>query len=104
MRESGKIKNRNEVNKNNLTTSMPGIIDEKQTLNLDKLIEKISYQFDYEVNNIKLDNNDEMNSKMYYYSTETKSYRILNYNSFNDKLLPVYKIIPNKKNKKKSPI
>ena len=102
MRESGKIKNRNEVNKNNLTTSMPGIIDEKQTLNLDKLIEKISYQFDYEVNNIKLDNNDEMNSKMYYYSPEMKSYRILNYNSFNDKLLPVYKIIPNNKNKKKT--
>ena len=93
-------KNKKDSNNNDLTTAMPGIIDEKQTLNLDKLIEKISYQFDYEVNNIKLDNNDEMNSKMYYYSPETKDYRILNYNSFNDKLLPVYKIIPNNKKKK----
>ena len=33
MRESSKAKNQNEVNKNNLTTSMPGIIDENQTLN-----------------------------------------------------------------------
>ena len=100
MRESSKAKNQNEVNKNNLTTSMPGIIDENQTLNLDKLKEKISYQFDYEVNNIKLDDFDDMNCKMYYYSPEEKSYRILNYNSFNDKLLPVYKIIPTNNPKK----
>ena len=100
MRESSKAKNQNEVNKNNLTTSMPGIIDENQTLNLDKLKEKISYQFDYEVNNIKLDDYDDMNCKMYFYSSETKSYRILNYNSFNDKLLPVYKMIPSDNTKK----
>ena len=100
MRESSKAKNQNEVNKNNLTTSMPGIIDENQTLNLDKLKEKISYQFDYEVNNIKLDDFDDMNCKMYYYSPEEKSYRILNYNSFNDKLRPVYKIIPTNNPKK----
>ena len=37
------------------TTSMANIIDENQTLNLDKLKEIISYQFEYEVNNIKLD-------------------------------------------------
>jgi protein-tyrosine phosphatase len=98
---NNRLKNRKNTNINDLTTAMPGIIDERQTLNLDKLIEKISYQFDYEVNNIKLDNNDDMNSKMYYYSPEKKSYRILNYNSFNDRLLPVFKIIPNK-NKKKS--
>ena len=100
MRESNKIKNQNEVNKNHLTTSMPGIIDENQTLNLDKLIDKISYQFDYEVNTIKLDDYDDMNCKMYFYSPETKSYRILNYNSFNDKLRPVYKIIPTNNPKK----
>ena len=94
MIDNNKIKPKNEEVNKNLTTSMPGIIDENQTLNLDKLKEKISYQFDYEVNNIKLDDYDDMNCKMYFYSSETKSYRILNYNSFNDKLLPVYKMIP----------
>ena len=93
-------KNKKDSNNNDLTTAMPGIIDEKQTLNLDKLIEKISYQFDYEVNNIKLDDFDDMNCKMYFYSSESKSYRILNYNSFNDKLLPLYKIIPSDNPKK----
>ena len=102
MKISNKYFDPNKENKDNknLTTSMPGIIDENQTLNLDKLIEKISYQFDYEVNNIKLDDFDDMNCKMYFYSRESKSYRILNYNSFNDKLLPVYKINPNQNKKK----
>ena len=54
MRESGRRYLQKAITKSNLTTSMPGIIDENQTLNLDKLTEKISYQFDYEVNNIKL--------------------------------------------------
>ena len=100
MIDNNKIKPKNEEVNKNLTTSMPGIIDENQTLNLDKLKEKISYQFDYEVNNIKLDDYDDMNCKMYFYSSETKSYRILNYNSFNDKLLPVYKMIPSDNTKK----
>ena len=68
--------------------------EESQTLNLDKYKEKLKLVFDYEVNNIKLDNNDDMNCKMSYYSKETNSYRILNYNAFNDKLRPVYKIKP----------
>ena len=101
MRESGRRYIQKAITKSNLTTSMPGIIDENQTLNLDKLTEKISYQFDYEVNNIKLDDNDDMNCKMYYYSSDTKSYRILNYNSFNDKLKPLYKIKPTQNPKKK---
>ena len=100
MIDNNKIKAKNEEVNKNLTTSMPGIIDENQTLNLDKLKEKISYQFDYEVNNIKLDDFDDMNCKMYFYSSESKSYRILNYNSFNDKLLPLYKIIPSDNPKK----
>ena len=104
MRETIRKNNKNVVNKSNLTTSMPGIIDENQTLNLDKLTEKISYQFDYEVNNIKLDDNDDLNCKMYYYSTDSKSYRILNYNAFNDRLRPLYKIDPNQKSKKKKNI
>ena len=99
MRESNKLKIQNENNKN-LTTSMPGIIDENQTLNLDKLKEKISLQFDYEVNNIKLDERDDMDCKMYFYSPESKSYRILNYNSFNDRLRPLYKIVPTNNPKK----
>ena len=101
MRESGRRYLQKAITKSNLTTSMPGIIDENQTLNLDKLTEKISYQFDYEVNNIKLDDNDDMNCKMYYYSPDTKSYRILNYNAFNDKLKPLYKIKPTENPKKK---
>jgi len=101
MRESDRRNIQKAITKSNLTTSMPGIIDENQTLNLDKLTEKISYQFDYEVNNIKLDDNDDMNCKMYYYSSETKSYRILNYNAFNDKLKPLYRIKPTQNPKKK---
>ena len=97
MKASKKLIDKAKEVRKSLTTSMPGIIDENQTLNLDKLKEKISYQFDYEVNNIKLDDYDDMNCKMYFYSPESKSYRILNYNSFNDRLLPVYKIDPNQK-------
>ena len=74
--------------------------EENQTLNLEKYKEKIKYVFDYEVNNIKLDNNDDMNCKMSYYSPETKGYRILNYNAFNDKLQPVFKIKPSPDPKK----
>ena len=100
MRKSSKGKKEKEVLKKGLTTSMPGIIDEQQTLNLDKLIEKKKLKFDYEVNTIKLDETENMNCKMYYFSKETKSLRIINYNDFNDKLRPVYKIVQNKKNKK----
>ena len=87
----------------NLNKNIKEQKEEVQTLNLDKWKEKIKYVFDYEVNNIKLDNNDDMNCKMSYYCPETKGYRILNYNSFNDKLKPVFKIIP-PKNPKKSDI
>ena len=78
-------------------------VEDNQTLNLDKWKEKIKYTFDYEVNNIKLDNNDDMNCKMSYYCPEAKAYRILNYNAFNDKLKPVFKIDPNN-SKKNVPI
>ena len=100
MKASKKLIDKTKEVRKSLTTSMPGIIDENQTLNLDKLKEKISYQFDYEVNSIKLDDYDDMNCKMYFYCPESKSYRILNYNTFNDRLLPVYKIDPNQKKKK----
>ena len=100
MRKSSKGKKEKEVLKKGLTTSMPGIIDEQQTLNLDKLVEKKKLKFDYEVNTIKLDETENMNCKMYVFSRETKSLRIINYHDFNDKLRPVYKIVQNNKNKK----
>jgi hypothetical protein len=37
MRKSGRRYIQKAITKSNLTTSMPGIIDENQTLNLDKL-------------------------------------------------------------------
>ena len=86
------------ASKNYVSNGKGGIVEESQTLNLDKLKEKITYTFDYEVNNIKL---DDMNCKMYYYSTENKAYRILNYNAFNDRLRPVFKIDPKQNAKKK---
>ena len=42
-----------------------------QTWSLSKLSDKIQLIFDYEVNSIKLDDNDNMNCKVYYYD-ETK--------------------------------
>ena len=102
MKKSSKSKKVKEIRKSSLTTSMPGIIDEQQTLNLDKLIEKKKLKFDYEVNSIKLDETENMNCKMYYFSKETKSLRIINYNDFNDKLRPVYKIAESNKKKKKN--
>ena len=67
-----------------------------QTLSLSKLSDKIQLIFDYEVNSIKLDDNDNMNCKVYYYDEAKKNYRVLNYNSFNDKLKPLPKIVPSK--------
>ena len=74
--------------------------ENNQTLNLSKLKDKINLTFDYEVNSIKLDNNDNMNCKVYYYDETKKNFRVLNYNSFNDKLRPLPKIIPSKDPKK----
>ena len=67
-----------------------------QTLNLAKLQDKIPLTFDYEVNSIKIDDNDNMNCKVYYYDESKKNYRVLNYNAFNDKLRPLPKIDPKK--------
>ena len=53
MRESGGG-NRESI-KNYVSNGKGGVVEESQTLNLDKLKEKITYIFDYEVNNIKLD-------------------------------------------------
>ena len=74
--------------------------DNEQTLSLAKLQDKIGLKFDYEVNSIKLDDNYNMNCKIYYYDETKKAFRVLNYNSFNDKLRPVPKIIPSNDPKK----
>ena len=101
MRESNGVNRASVASRNFVSNGKGGVVEESQTLNLDKLKEKITYIFDYEVNNIKLDDNDDMNCKMSYYSHEKKSYRILNYNAFNDRLRPLYKINPNQNSKKK---
>ena len=101
MRESSGVSRASVASKNYVSNAKGEKVEESQTLNLDKLKEKITYIFDYEVNNIKLDDNDDMNCKMSYYSPENKAYRILNYNSFNDRLRPVFKINPTQNAKKK---
>ena len=101
MRESSGLSRASIASKNYVSNGKGEKVEESQTLNLDKLKEKITYIFDYEVNNIKLDDNDDMNCKMSYYSPENKAYRILNYNSFNDRLRPVFKINPTQNAKKK---
>ena len=55
------------------------------TLNLTGLEDKLKYVFDYEINSVKSDENEDLNCKMYYYDQGKKTYRIINYNSFNDK-------------------
>ena len=101
MRESKGFNRASIASRNYVSNGKGGVVEESQTLNLDKLKDKITYTFDYEVNNIKLDDNDDMNCKMSYYSPEKKAYRILNYNAFNDKLKSLYKINPNQNSKKK---
>ena len=102
MKNNGAIIRLSVTSQNYVSNGKGGLVEENQTLNLDKLKDKINYVFDYEVNTIKLDDNDNMNCKMYYYSPENKAYRILNYNAFNDKLRPVYKIKPTDNPKKKT--
>ena len=69
--------------------------ENSQTLTLSKLQDKINLSFDYEVNSVKLDENYNMNCKLYYYNPKKKSYQVLNYNAFNDKLRPLPKIVAN---------
>ena len=47
-----------------------------KTLNLNHLEKYMQYVFDYEINSIKLDeDDDQLNCKMYYYDKNKKSYR-----------------------------
>ena len=76
------------------------INENTQALSLSKLKDKIPLTFDYEVNSIKLDDNDNMNCKVYYYDEAKKNFRVLNYNYFNDKLKPLPKLVQSKDPKK----
>ena len=62
----------------------------KETLDLSKLAKCKDYVFDYEINNIKFEeeksstSNNTLNSKMYYYDKDHHADRIVNYNNFKD--------------------
>ena len=66
------------------------IESKKETLDLSKLAKCKDYVFDYEINNIKLEEekssttNNTLNSKMYYYDKDHHADRIVNYNNFKD--------------------
>ena len=63
---------------------------QKETLDLSKLGKCKDYVFDYEINNIKFEeeknskSNKTLNSKMYYYDKDHHADRIVNYNNFKD--------------------
>ena len=63
---------------------------QKETLDLSKLAKCKDYVFDYEINNIKFEDeinsksNSTLNSKMYYYDKDHHADRIVNYNNFKD--------------------
>ena len=63
---------------------------QKETLDLSKLAKCKDYVFDYEINNIKFEeeksssSNGTLNSKMYYYDKDHHADRIVNYNNFKD--------------------
>ena len=46
-----------------------------KTANFTKLGEKLNLQFDYEINSIKLDENNELDCKMYYFDKIHQDYR-----------------------------
>jgi len=83
-----------DTKNNNEIKEKSGHDDENQTLNLDKLEDKISLTFDYEINNTKLEVNDESNIKLLYYDETTKQNKPFNYNLYFDQLKPLPKITP----------
>ena len=63
-----------------------------QTLNLSKLEDKIQLTFDYEMNDLKLEDTEDGIGKIYYYDYFRKEYCPVNYDSFSDKLKPLPKL------------
>ena len=65
------------------------LLKEGETLDLSNLRDQMNFTFDYEINNIKLDdpnNESSLNSKMYYFDKDYNQNRIINYNNFKDSL------------------
>ena len=82
--------------------NIDAMIPQKETLDLSKLTKCKDYVFDYEINNIKLEEekssttNNTLNSKMYYYDKDHHADRIVNYNNFKDcKFREAFKIPKN---------
>ena len=46
-----------------------------KTANFTKLGAKLNLQFDYEINSVKLDENNELDCKMYYFDKKFQDYR-----------------------------
>ena len=78
--------------------------DDTQTLNLSHLEDKIKLNFDYEMNNARLemDNTNIEKSKILYFDDFRKEYITINYDSFYDKLKPLPKL-PTKNQGKGNP-
>jgi hypothetical protein len=49
------------------------------TTQFSKLGDKLKLEFDYEINSIKLDTNEELSSKMYYYDKTEREYSKLTF-------------------------
>ena len=72
-----------------------------QTLDLSKIDDKIKLTFDYEMNDIRLaDDNDNKDAKLLYLDPEKSEFVELNTDNFFDKLIPLPKITPSKDPKK----
>ena len=63
---------------------------EQKSLNIPPILKdfdsQIELEFDYEINSVKLEDSDDLNCKMHFYDNKTRSYRIVNYNTFWDSL------------------
>jgi len=75
----------NTINENDIQNS-------NQTLNLSKLEDKIQLTFDYEMNDLKLEDTEDGIGKIYYYDDFRKEYVPVNYDQFSDKLKPLPKL------------
>ena len=63
-----------------------------QTLNLSKYEDKIQLTFDYEINDLKLEDTEDGIGKIYYYDDFRKEYVPVNYDLFFDRLKPLPKL------------
>ena len=71
-----------------------------QTLNLSKYEDKIQLTFDYEINDLKLEDTEDGIGKIYYYDDFRKEYVPVNYDLFFDRLKPLPKLPQGKETQK----